>query len=101
MCLAGKLCEVTKRRQQKGVRYARVTNGPQRCTRSRSLGLFWQELGDEDEIAKAAVWTKTLGRDRWRRNARCRQRAVPAWEQTIRTRGYMTRKLLQAAACLV
>ena len=28
--------------------------------RSRSLGLFWQELADEDEMAEAALRTDTL-----------------------------------------
>jgi hypothetical protein len=27
------------------------------------LGLFWQELADEDEMTEAAVWTQTLSRD--------------------------------------
>jgi len=31
--------------------------------RIRSLGLFWQELADEDEMAYAAVCTETLSGD--------------------------------------
>ena len=30
---------------------------------SGSLGQFWQELADENEMAEAALWTDTLGRD--------------------------------------
>ena len=45
------------------VAHARVMSGAQRGMRSRSLGLFWQEPADEDEMAEAALWTDTLGRD--------------------------------------
>ena len=43
--------------------HAQVTSGAQRDMRSRSLGLFWQELADEDEMAEAAVGTDALSRD--------------------------------------
>jgi hypothetical protein len=40
-----------------------VLHSAQRGMRIRYLGLFWQELADEDEMADAAVWTETLSGD--------------------------------------
>jgi hypothetical protein len=40
-----------------------VLHSAQRGMRIRSLGLFWQELADEDEMADAAVCTETLSGD--------------------------------------
>jgi hypothetical protein len=40
-----------------------VLHSAQRGVRIRSLGLFRQELADEDEMADAAVWTETLSGD--------------------------------------
>jgi hypothetical protein len=50
-------------RRARRVAHARVTSGAQRGMRSWSLGLFWQELADEGEMAEAALGTDTLSRD--------------------------------------
>ena len=43
------------------VAHALVRGGAQSRMRSRALGLFWQELAYEDEMAEAALGTDMLG----------------------------------------